>query len=49
MALSRDDKLLESMQEFRIFGRVDHILGIGMTTFSESIEKYNKIGNHTIK
>ena len=25
MALSGDDRLLESMQEFRIFGREDHI------------------------
>ena len=25
MALFGDDRLLESMQEFRIFGRVDHI------------------------
>ena len=26
VALSRDDRLLESMQDFRIYGRVDHIL-----------------------
>ena len=39
MALSRDDRLLESMQEFRIYGGADHILGIGMTTSSESTKQ----------
>ena len=26
MALSRDDRLLESIQEFKIFGGADHML-----------------------
>ena len=39
VALSGDDRLLESMQEFRIYGGEDHILDIGMTTSSESMEQ----------
>ena len=38
MALSGDDRLLESMQEFR---RADHIFG-KMTTSSESTKQHTK-------
>ena len=48
MALSGDDRLLESMQEFRISGRADHILGKRMTTSSESTKhQTNKTGKET--
>lgn len=48
MALSGDDRLLESMQEFRISRRADHILGIRMTTSSESTEhQTDKTGKET--
>ena len=47
MALSGDDRLLESMQEFRIYGRVDHILD-AMTTSSESTEQNTKTRKNTV-
>ena len=40
VSLSGDDRLLESMQEFRIYGREDHILGVKMTTSLERREKH---------
>ena len=49
MALSGDDRLLESMQEFRIYGREDHMLDTTMKTYSKSIEQISKIRNQTIQ
>ena len=49
VALSGDDRLLESMEEFRIYGRVDHTLDTTMTTFSKSTNKRTKIGNQIVQ
>ena len=48
MALFRDDRLLESMQEFRIYGRVDHILDANLTTSLESTRTKHKNKKNTV-
>ena len=42
VALSRYDRLPETMQEFRIYGRADHILDTIIKTSLESTEKKQK-------
>ena len=44
MALFGDDRLPESMQEFRIYGGADHIIAAKMTTSLESIGMKHRIG-----
>ena len=50
VALSGDDRLLESMQEFRIFGREDHIHDFQNDNFfREHRDKTQEQGKHQEK